>query len=163
MIFKRASTRPYILRALLLGFAAGLRSQMATAALALAHADAPATARWTGWIPFRWPLGRKAMLLSAAGEIVGDKLPQVPSRITAAPLAGRVAFGAFAGAAVGSERKGIAPVLTGALFGGIGAVAGSFGGYHARKWIVSTSGLPDLPIAVVEDAIAATIAHEAAA
>ncbi len=161
-MFNRASTRPYILRALLLGFAAGLRSQMANAGLALAHDDAPRSARWTGWIPFRWPLARKAMLLSAAGEIVGDKLPQVPSRVSATPLAGRVVFGAFAGAAVGSKRKGFAPVLTGAVLGGIGAAAGSFGGYHARTWIVSTSGLPDLPIAVVEDALAATIAYEAA-
>ena len=162
MMFSRASTRPYILRALLLGFAAGLRSQMATAALALTHADAPPSARWTGWIPFRWPLARTAMLVSAAGEIVGDKLPQVPSRITPVPLAGRVAFGAFAGAAVGSERQGMAAVLTGAVLGGIGAVAGAVAGHHARTWSVAASGLPDLPIAVVEDAIAATIAHEAA-
>jgi len=163
MMFRRASTRPYIMRALLLGFAAGLRSQMATAALALKHGNAPRSARWTGWIPFRWPLARTLMLLSAAGEIVGDKLPQVPSRITAIPLAGRVAFGAFAGAAVGSERTGMAPVLTGAVLGGVGAIAGSFAGHHARTLIVSTSGLPDLPIAIVEDAIAATIAHEAVA
>ena len=162
MIFRRASTQPYILRALLLGFATGLRSQMATAALALTHADAPSAARWAGWIPFRWSLARKAMLLSAAGEIVGDKLPQVPSRITAGPLAGRMAFGAFAGAAVSSERKGFAPVLTSAVLGAVGAVAGSFAGHHARTWIVSASGLPDLPIAVVEDAIAATIARKAA-
>lgn len=161
-MFDRASTRTYIARALALGFAVGFRSQMANAALALAHEDAPRSARWTGWIPFRWPLARKVMLLSAAGEIVGDKLPQTPSRIKTAPLAGRVAFGAFAGAAAGSERKGMAPVLTGAVLGGIGAAAGSFGGYHARTWITSASGLPDLPIAIVEDAIAATIAHEAA-
>ncbi len=162
MIFHRASTCPYIARALTLGFAVGLRSQMGNAALALAHGDAPRSARWTGWIPFRWPLARKAMLLAAAGEIVGDKLPQTPSRIAPTQLAGRVAFGMFAGAAIGSERKGMAPILSGAALGGIGALAGSFGGYHARKWIVEASGAPDLPVALAGDAIAATIAHQAA-
>jgi uncharacterized membrane protein len=161
-MFHRASTRPYIARALALGLATGLRSQMANAALALAHDAAPRSARWTGWIPFRWPLARKAMLLAAAGEIVGDKLPQTPSRIAPKQLAGRIVFGAFAGAAAGSERKGTSPILTGAALGGIGAVAGSFGGYHARKWIVEASGVPDLPIAIVEDVIAAAIAHQAA-
>lgn len=154
--------RSIAVRALTLGFAAGLRSQMANAALALAHDNAPRSARWAGWIPFRWPLARKAMLLAAAGEIVGDKLPQTPSRIAAKQLPGRIVFGAFAGAAAGSGRKGVAPIMTGAALGGIGALAGSFGGYHARKWIVEASGVPDLPIAIVEDVIAAAIAHQAA-
>lgn len=161
-MFNRASDRPYIARALTLGFVAGLRSQMPNAALALAHGDAPRSARWTGWIPFRWPLARKLMLLGAAGEIVGDKLPGTPSRIASNPLAGRIVFGAFAGAAAGSERKGMAPILTGSVLGGIGAVAGSFGGYHARRWIVAASGVPDLPIAIAEDATAAAIARQAA-
>jgi uncharacterized membrane protein len=44
-------------------------------------------------------------------------------------------------------------LIGGALLGAIGAVAGSYLGYFARSRITGNFGLPDLPVALVEDII----------
>lgn len=157
----RSGTRSLIVRAASLGFATGLRSQVANAALARRHDDAPRAAGWRTWIPFRWPAARTIMQVGAVGEMIGDKLPTTPSRIAPGPLGGRIAFGAFAGAALGSEYRSRSAIALGAILGGIGALAGSFGGYHARNAVTSTYGLPDLPVALAEDALAVGIASQA--
>jgi uncharacterized membrane protein len=36
----------------------------------------------------------------------------------------------------------------------IGGIAGCFGGYHARAWLVKSLRLPDFYIALLEDLIA---------
>lgn len=63
----------------------------------------------------------------------------------------RLATGAFAGAVIGTAW--------GYTFGGlgagiVGAVLGTLGGYEARKRLVEANGGHDLPVALVEDAIA---------
>lgn len=99
--------------------------------------------------------------MASAGEVVLDKLPMTPSRLKPRTLLGRIAFGTFAGAALGSERKGIASVMRGAIAGTAGAVLGNYGGYHARKAVGDATGLPDPAVAVAEDAIAITLATTA--
>lgn len=158
---RRSDTGSLLARAAALGFATGLRSQIANATLARHHDDAPPAAGWRTWLPFRWPAGRVIAQVAAAGEMVGDKLPMTPSRIAPQPLGGRIAFGAFAGAALGSEYRSRAAIALGAVLGGASAVAGSYGGYHARSAVTSRYGLPDLPVALAEDALAIGIADRA--
>jgi uncharacterized membrane protein len=45
-------------------------------------------------------------------------------------------------------------MLTGLVAGAAGGIAGSFGGFHARRNLVRALGSPDWPIAVVEDIVA---------
>jgi uncharacterized membrane protein len=46
------------------------------------------------------------------------------------------------------------PVALGIALGVIGAVAGTLGGYHARRGLVQGLKVPDIAIAVPEDLIA---------
>ncbi len=86
----------------------------------------------------------------ALGEYVGDKLPTTPSRIAAFPLAARILFGGLVGGIAATGIKGSIP--EGMLLGALGALLGSFLGYHARKHLVESTGRPDWNVAVVEDA-----------
>ena len=88
----------------------------------------------------------------AAGELIGDKLPKTPSRISAFPLAARVLFGSLVGALAATGLHG--QIAEGVILGGISAVAGAFLGYHLRHWLVEEQGLRDLPVALAEDACA---------
>jgi uncharacterized membrane protein len=90
--------------------------------------------------------------LMAIGELVNDKLPKTPSRKSPGPFIGRIVVGAFSGAALGSAGK--QSLLLGALLGALGAVAGTLGGYEARTRLVKALGVPDLVIALLEDAVA---------
>jgi uncharacterized membrane protein len=136
-----------------LGVVAGLRSQLPFALLALAtrrgefaaDRDAP-----LGLL--RKPASLPVLGLLAGGELVGDKLPMVPSRVSPGPLIGRVAIGAAAGAAVAGEA-GRAVGLPAAL-GGAGAALGSLAGYQFRTKLGRATGLPDAALAVAEDALA---------
>lgn len=156
----RTGTGSLVVRAAAAGFATGLRSQIVVAALARRHDAAPRAAGWRTWIPFRWSQARTALQVGAVGELIGDKLPATPSRTAPVPLVGRIAFGAFGGAAVGSEYRVRSAVALGAVLGGAGAVAGSFGGYKARTFVTSRYELPDLPVALAEDALAFGIASQ---
>ena len=92
------------------------------------------------------------LTLIALAEIVNDKLPKTPSRKTPGPFIARIVFGGFSGAALcaGSHQSPVA----GALLGGLGAVAGTFGGYEFRTRLVKALKVPDYVIALVEDALA---------
>lgn len=158
---RRSDSRSLVIRAVSLGFAAGLRSQVPNAALARRHGEAPRPAGWRHWLPFRWPAARNIMQVGAVGEMIGDKSPMTPSRLAPAPLGGRIAFGALAGAAIGSEYRSGSAIAAGAVLGGAGAVAGSFGGYRARSYLTSRYQIPDLPVALAEDVLAVGIARRA--
>ena len=144
-------------RAAGLGVVAGMRSQLPFAALAVA-ATRGRFAVGAGR-PLDLLRSRRALVgfgLSAAGELVGDKLPMTPSRLAPGPLAGRLALGAVAGAALAREAK--RAVGLGAALGAGGAALGSFGGYHLRAAAGRATGLPDPVWAVVEDALAIGLA-----
>jgi uncharacterized membrane protein len=93
--------------------------------------------------------------VAALGEIIGDKLPFTPSRLKTGPLVGRMAIGAFAGAII-FRRAGQSPVQ-GAIRGAIGAGIGSFIGYSYRTFFAQTTGIPDLVLATIEDAVALSL------
>src|SRR5205807_10442539 len=88
----------------------------------------------------------------ALAELVGDKLPKTPSRKSPGPFMARVVLGALSGAALSMAAKQSSPA--GALLGGLGAVAGTLGGYEARTRLVKAIHGPDVEIAVLEDAVA---------
>jgi uncharacterized membrane protein len=87
----------------------------------------------------------------AVGELIADKLPFIPSRLAAGPLAGRILLGGLCGAALCAAAG--QSIASGAAIGAIGGVAGSFAGYHARATLVRTAHIPDFAVALVEDAI----------
>ncbi len=137
--------------AFLIGFASGLRSIMPLAAVSWA-----ARLGWlhleNTWLAF---FGFKAapyiLSLAAIGELIADKLPKTPSRKAPLGFVTRIVTGALCGAALGATGEAI----TGGLLAGVaGAVAGTLGGYEFRARLVRATGGKDLPIALLEDAIA---------
>jgi uncharacterized membrane protein len=88
----------------------------------------------------------------AAGELIGDKLPQTPNRTAPFPLLARMAFGGLVGAIAATSLHG--SLIEGIVLGVISAVAGAFLGFHLRQHLVKERGFSDLPVALVEDALA---------
>jgi uncharacterized membrane protein len=137
--------------ALLIGVVAGLRSLTAPAVVAWAA--------FLGWINMNntWAswvgniITVIVLTVLAVGELVADKLPKTPARTAPPSFAARIIMGAFAGAVIGTAWG----YKWGGLGAGvIGAVLGTLGGYQARKRLVAARGGQDLPIALLEDAIA---------
>jgi len=140
----------YVL-AFLIGVIAGLRALTAPAAVSWAarlgwiHLENTPLAfmgyAFTPWI----------LTLLAIGELINDKLPKTPSRKAPGSFGARIVTGALSGAALGASGGSLAGGL---VLGALGAVAGTLGGYEARTRLVRATGGKDLPIALLEDAIA---------
>src|ERR1700747_89371 len=137
--------------ALLIGVVAGLRSLTAPAVVAWAA--------FLGWINLHatWASWMAKLITAivisvlAVGELVNDKLPKTPARTAPPIFATRIIMGGFAGAVIGAAWHW---TFTALGAGVIGAALGPLGGYHARKALVAAIGGRDLPIALLEDAIA---------
>ncbi|HLJ53934.1 MAG TPA: hypothetical protein VKT77_02790 [Chthonomonadaceae bacterium] len=93
-----------------------------------------------------------ALAVVAAGELVADKLPLVPARIEPGPLLWRALLGGVCGAAACSGRRD--RMAAGALVGAGAAVAAAYGGYHLRRLLTAEGKLPDVAVALAEDAVA---------
>lgn len=149
----RPSRRAVAGSAALLGVVGGIRSQAPLALLGAANTHG----RFAEGGPAVLALLRSTrvktgLTLAAAGELVGDKLPFAPSRLSPGPFAGRLLFGGLAGAATFADG-GRAP-LAGAALGAAGAAAGAAGGYVARDTLTRATPVPGPVWAVVEDAVA---------
>jgi uncharacterized membrane protein len=136
--------------ALSIGAVAGLRPMIASAVIACNYSR--------GWIrPERSPLARiasssasKRIAEFAISELIADKLPFTPCRLSAAPLASRIVSGAICGAAIhGTLRR---PLAEGVVFGGLGALTGAITGYYVRQRL--NRDMPDFAVALLEDALA---------
>jgi uncharacterized membrane protein len=121
--------------ALLLGLAAGLRTFSAPTALALRNRPLGARSR--------------ALLVVAAGELVADKLPSMPSRLASRGLGARLLSGALSGQLVAGPA--------GALRAASAALASAVAGHAAR------GRSPGWGAAVCEDAAAIALASTGAA
>nr|WP_296771496.1 hypothetical protein [Rhodococcus sp. (in: high G+C Gram-positive bacteria)] len=88
--------------------------------------------------------------VATAGEIVMDKLPTTPSRLSPPALIGRILAGSGA-AFVIARRLGEDPAVP-AVIGGLSAVAGSYTGHAYRGW--ASKRVNPLAAAVVEDVVA---------
>jgi uncharacterized membrane protein len=136
-----------------IGVVAGLRSLLAPAVLTWTAHKKVVTTTFPLAVVVSRPVSRKLAKL-AAGELLADKLPFTPDRINPGPLAVRLASGAACGGAVSALARDSA--VQGALLGAAGALAGTFGGYYARK--AFRRNYPDLAVALVEDALAVALA-----
>jgi uncharacterized membrane protein len=140
----------FLFLALLIGFLGGLRSLTPAAVIAWAvHLGRLAVPSSLAWIGTTYAVGIFTTL--ALAELVGDKLPQTPSRTAPPGLIARIVMGGLTGACIAAASAQGATF--GALLGAIGGVAGCFGGYQARKRLVKLLGTPDFVIAVLEDLV----------
>jgi uncharacterized membrane protein len=139
----------------------GLRSMTGVAALALAsQAERPRPFLAQTETPWNLLSSRAAAAifgLGAVGEYVGDKLPLTPGRLEPLPLGGRVAFGALTGAA-SCKAAGQSPIV-GAALGAFGAVGGAAAGFALRTIVAPRLGLPDFPVALLEDGLTVAAAY----
>ena len=147
-------------RAALMGFVAGLRSQVPLASLARAVAQGEITAP-SGPLgkTLRSKRGRQILLAASIGEAIVDKTPLASSRLKRSALLGRLGAGAIAAATL-AQTQGT-PVAGAAIRGAAGAGIGSVIGYLFRVVGVRVTGLPDLFIALAEDTIAVGLARTA--
>ncbi|MFC6445102.1 DUF4126 domain-containing protein [Shinella zoogloeoides] len=141
--------------ALLIGVVAGLRAMTAPAAVSIGAALGwlPVSGTWAAFLAYRftpWIFGALALI-----EFVTDQLPGTPSRKVPQQFGARLVSGGFCGAVIGTVGGSLAG---GFLAGVVGAVIGTLGGYEARKRLVAAIGGKDLPIALLEDAVAVLLA-----
>lgn len=143
-----------LLLALLIGVVAGLRSLTAPAVVAWAACPA-----LLGWINMQhtWAswvgniITVVVVTILAVVELVTDKLPKTPPRTAPPGFAARLITGGFSGAVIGTAWG----YKWGGLGAGvIGAVLGTLGGFQARRRLTAARAGQDLPIALLEDAVA---------
>ncbi|WP_237907903.1 DUF4126 family protein [Azospirillum brasilense] len=148
-----------VILAVLIGAVSGSRTLLAPAAVSWAA--------YGGWLDLSgsWlfflghPVSPWVFTAMAVAELVTDKLPSTPSRKRPFPFASRIVGGAIAGAAIGANagvwNAGV--WVVGLIAGGLGAVVGTLLGYAARRRMAAAFGR-DWPAALIEDAVALTIA-----
>jgi uncharacterized membrane protein len=145
------------LLALTIGFVAGLRSMTAPAAVSWAACYGGLNLQGTPLQFLSSSLAVAIFSLAALAEYVADKLPRTPNRTSAGPLIARILLGALSGAGLGAAHGGM--LLAGAIVGGLGAVLGTYVGYHVRRRLVHGAGVNDIVVAVGEDAAAILLAY----
>ena len=148
----------YIVFALGLGFASGLRSLTPAAVLAwAAH---------FGWLNLNnTPLAFMGSTIAAVifslvaiFELIGDVRPSTPKRTAPAPLIARIVMGGLCGACIQYATSNQGWML-GAILGAIGAVVGAFTGYEVRRKLVASLNIKDIFVALSEDLITIGLAY----
>jgi uncharacterized membrane protein len=145
-------TTTVLLLAFAIGLIGGLRSLTAPAVVSWA-------AHWN-WLHVKetamsfMALTVTAVILTVAavGELVADKLPNTPSRTAALGIIARLTLGGLSGATL--CVAGGQSLVLGAVLGAAGGLIGAFVGYKARTGLVRALKVPDLVIALLEDAVA---------
>ncbi len=94
----------------------------------------------------------------AAAELVVDKLPGIPDRVSAGAIFGRLTIAGMLGAlAAGPDAR-----VPGAAVGAASALVAAWGGWLVRARL-APSAAPDALIALLEDAVAVSGARAASA
>jgi uncharacterized membrane protein len=154
--FRPMSTPETHLLLFAIGFVAGLRAMTAPAAVVwAAH---------LGWLNLHGSplsflgsaIAVAVFTLGALAEYVTDQLPSTPNRTAPFPLGARIVMGGLCGAAIAIAAQ--QPVILGIVIAAIGAIAGAFGGFHARRTLVRGLKVPDFVIATIEDLVAIGVA-----
>ena len=135
-----------------IGIIAGLRSMTAPAVVSWA-----AQWKWLdlGQTALSFLSSTIALIVLTAGaiiELVVDKLPKTPRRTEPIGLIARFVTGGLSGAAICAAAN--QSLLIGGVLGGVGGVIGGFAGYAARSRLVRALKVPDLVVALLEDAVA---------
>jgi uncharacterized membrane protein len=144
-------SRSELRAAILIGAATGLRSMTPPAVVSAAARRGALNLTGTPFSFLSSAVATSAFGLLAIGELIGDKLPMVPSRKTPVAFLGRIGLGALCGGAL-SAPKG--RLLVGLLGGSLGAVLGTVLGYEFRRRLAKALGGVDFPVALLEDAVA---------
>lgn len=139
---------------LLLGVVTGMRCFTAIAIFCWAV--------WLGLIPeLGWAVWSSYLAaailftICAAGEWIADTLPKTPPRTELWPATCRVVVAGLVGALVATAID--EPVAGGVLFGAVGAVVGTWGGFFVRMTIARLFRR-DFPAALLETASAIALA-----
>ena len=140
-----------LILAFLIGVVAGLRAMTAPAAVSWAARLGWLHLEDTGLAFLGFAATPYVFSALAIGELIADQLPKTPSRKAPIGFGARIVSGALCGAALGASNQAL---IGGLLAGVAGAVAGTLGGYEFRVRLVRAIGGNDLPIALLEDAIA---------
>jgi uncharacterized membrane protein len=145
---------------IVIGGVSGLRSLTGIAVVTIAAQRGWPHLGWlhlggTGLSFLGTPVAMYLFVVLAIGELIADKTAFVPARIQAGPLAARFALGALSGSAL-ALAAGMPWILPAAI-AGAAAVVGAYTGYWLRRTITS-HGVKDLPIALLEDATAILLA-----
>jgi uncharacterized membrane protein len=139
---------------LLLGVVTGMRCFTAVAAFCWAV--------WLGLIPelgwavwSSWLVFAVLFTICAAAEWVVDTLPKTPRRTEWGPAVSRVVVGGLVGSLAANAVN--EPVAGGIIFGAVGAMIGTWGGFFVRM-TVARIFRRDLPAALLETASAVGLA-----
>lgn len=142
----------YIWKTVGLGAVAGIRAMSAPALLsnelhkiptaALAHS--PLHYLQSGPVS----TGLKVM---AASEMLGDKIPNIPDRISPPSLLVRAASGALVGATLFTANRD--KTMVGAAIGAAAAIAATYASFYLRKLVTTHTNFPDSFSGAVEDAL----------
>jgi uncharacterized membrane protein len=139
-----------LILAFLMGVIAGLRAMTAPAAVSWAARLGWLHLENTGLAFLGFAATPYVFSVLALGELVTDQLPATPSRKVPMQFGARIFVGALCGAALGAPSDAL---IGGLIAGVLGATAGTLGGYEFRSRLAKAVG-KDLPIALLEDAIA---------
>jgi uncharacterized membrane protein len=139
--------QPYA-RAAMIGVVAGLRSMMPLALLAWEKGNQPGN---TGTLSHLLdiPVVKVSTGLASLGEVIADKTPLMPSRLSEGSFMARLVSGALAGMFITSQAH-CSPGL-GAALGAAGAGLGSIAGSSYRTVLPATTHVSDFIWAVIED------------
>lgn len=137
--------------AFLIGVVAGLRALTPLAAISWAARLGWLDLHGTWLSFFGFAAAPYIFTVLAIVELIADKLPKTPSRKAPPAFIVRIVSGGLCGAALGTADDAL---IGGLVAGVLGAVAGTLGGYELRTRLVKVIGGNDVPIALLEDAIA---------
>jgi uncharacterized membrane protein len=145
-------SNPY-LKIAKLGAVAGMRSMIAINLLSnyVAKTDAKVF-KDTPLSILKNPAANAALKVAAAGEMLADKVPFTPARISAPPLLWRIVWGAVLGAVLTLGRHKPDPVPA-ALVGGGAALVTTYLAYHLRVQAAERLHIPDVVLGAAEDAL----------
>lgn len=142
-------------RAATLGFVAGLRSMTPLAWLSRTSKLDPEPANAAEEM-LDSPTARIVTSMLASGELVGDKLPMIPSRLKPGPLIGRLIIGGLVGMRI--CRRYHQSLVVGAIVGAASAGVGSFAGNYARTKLAENTRIPKFMLGLAEDGLAMGLA-----
>jgi uncharacterized membrane protein len=135
-----------------MGLVAGLRSFTAPAAVCwAAHLGwlnlEGSKLSWLGTTTAVWIATALALF-----ELFADKQSWVGARTRPGPLIDRLIMGAISGGALGfSDNHAL---VEGAVAGAVGALIGAYAGHRTRRQTVVILKVPDIRVALIEDAVA---------
>ena len=138
--------------AIIFGLVAGMRTMAAPAIVTHLLSRHPSAKLKNSPLNFmQSPVTSNVFKVLAAGELIGDKLPNAPNRIEAPGLIGRCIAAGLAGASI--YKAAGKPFIEGALLGGITAFCATYGAFYLRTRIGKGLNIYDPYLGLAEDTL----------